>query len=272
PAAEESGLICPIGNWVIETVCGDLERWRAERREIVPVSINVSSRQFAEADMSRVIADALTRHGLDPRSLEIELTESSILEVDVLMKIGCDAVQGFVFSPAIPEREFAELLVSSARSSPAAETPDAAGAQDAREAADPLLPAVRADDAALRAAPIEIETAPPRVQVTADPPAEVRLLVVDDGTTGLGVLAMRLNRMGATAIYASNEDEGLLFTSEQGAAIRALVVHSDSDVASIHRLVGRIAEMSGGAPAILFVGDDVAKPLLDLRSRCRIWS
>jgi len=193
-------------------------------------------------------------------------------QVEVLVKIGCDAVQGFVFSPAIPEREFAELLVSSARSSPAAETPDAAGAQDAREAADPLLPAVRADDAALRAAPIEIETAPPRVQVTADPPAEVRLLVVDDGTAGLGVLAMRLNRMGATAIYAGNEDEGLLFTSEQGAAIRALAVHSDSDVASIHRLVGRIAATSGGAPTILFVGDDVAKPLLDLRSRSRIWS
>ena len=51
--AEESGLIRQIGDWVIETVCGDLERWRAESRAIVPVSINVSSRQFAEADMSR---------------------------------------------------------------------------------------------------------------------------------------------------------------------------------------------------------------------------
>ena len=82
PVAEESGLIRTIGESVLETVCGDMERWRAESRAIVPISINVSSRQFAEADMNRVIADALTRHGLDPRSLEIELTESSILEND----------------------------------------------------------------------------------------------------------------------------------------------------------------------------------------------
>ena len=308
--------------------------------------------------MSRVIADALTRHGLDPRSLEIELTESSILEndertaaclreiraigvrvslddfgtgysslsylnrvpldllkidhsfvrdihldpgaegvvsavismahslglevvaegadcdeqVDVLVKIGCDAVQGFVFAPAMPEREFAELLVSSASSSPAVETPGAAGAQDARAVEDPLLPALRAHDAALRAAPIEIANAPPSVQVTADLPAEPRILVVDDGTARLGVLAMRLNRIGTTAIYASDADEGLLFAAEQGPPIRALMMRSDAPVVGIHRLLGRITGRSGCAPAILFVGDDVAKPLLDLRSRYRIWS
>jgi predicted signal transduction protein with EAL and GGDEF domain len=82
PVAEECGLIRQLGDWVIETVCADMERWIADRRAIVPISVNVSSRQFAEADMTRVIADALDRHGVDPRSIEIELTESSILQND----------------------------------------------------------------------------------------------------------------------------------------------------------------------------------------------
>ena len=82
PVAEESGLIRTLGDWVIETVCADMQRWRADGRAIVPISVNVSSRQFAEADMTHVIADALDRHGLDPHWLEIELTERSILAND----------------------------------------------------------------------------------------------------------------------------------------------------------------------------------------------
>ena len=335
PVAEESGLIRQLGDWVLETVCTDLERWRAEGRTILPISINVSSRQFAEADMSRVIADALSGHDLDPHWLEIELTESSILEndertaaclreiraigvrvslddfgtgysslsylnrvpldvlkidhsfvrdihldpgaegvvsavvsmahslglevvaegadcdeqVQVLEKIGCDAVQGFVFAPALPEREYAGLLM---RAVPAQ------GSEDALLPA--MLPAPRTGAA---------QPAPP---VSADPRDQARVLVIDDGTARLGVLAMRLNRLGATAIYASDPDEALLFSAEQGPPIRALVMRSDVEVAGLRLLVDRVAAKSDRAPALLFVGDDVAKPLLDLRSRCRIWS
>jgi hypothetical protein len=84
---------------------------------------------------------------------------------------------------------------------------------------------------------------------------------------------MRMNRIGAPALYASAPDEGMLFAAEQGSPIRALVISSDADIGAVTRLVDRIEGISSRAPALLFVAEgELAKPLLDLRSRCRIWS
>jgi diguanylate cyclase (GGDEF)-like protein len=79
--AEEIGLILPIGKWVIETACAQLKVWQqsAFTKDIV-LSINVSAKQFRQADFIEQIQDAVNRHGIDPTMLKIELTESLLLE------------------------------------------------------------------------------------------------------------------------------------------------------------------------------------------------
>ena len=80
PVAEERGLICEIGAWCIEEACRQIRIWRDAGFETVPVSVNVSSVQFTETDLQRVVTDALVRHDIEPAGFEIELTESLILD------------------------------------------------------------------------------------------------------------------------------------------------------------------------------------------------
>jgi diguanylate cyclase (GGDEF)-like protein len=79
PLAEETGLILPIGEIVIEKVCAQLEQWAGRGHDLVPVSINISPRQFNDPNITKVFADALKRHNIDPSLIEIELTESSMM-------------------------------------------------------------------------------------------------------------------------------------------------------------------------------------------------
>ena len=140
-------------------------------------------------------------------------------QVEVLVKIGCDAVQGFAFAAAMPEREFAALLGSSAGSSSATGSSGRGGRRRCVRWGGPgktrccRLFARRRR--ALRRAGRDRELAAIRAGHRGSS-AELRVLVVDDGTARLGLLAMRLNRIGATAFYASDVDEGLLFAAEQG--------------------------------------------------------
>ena len=77
--AEETGLILHLGELVIELVCAQIAQWSGGIYGNVPVSINVSSRQFNERDIREIIAGALLRHGIYASCVEIELTESSIV-------------------------------------------------------------------------------------------------------------------------------------------------------------------------------------------------
>lgn len=79
--AEESGLIVPIGYWTLETACRQLARWQSNsaRRELT-IAVNVSARQFRQADFVDQVRNTLNRTGADPRRLKLELTESTILE------------------------------------------------------------------------------------------------------------------------------------------------------------------------------------------------
>jgi len=82
PLAEESGLIIPIGNWVIDQACRQLVAWRAKFDTIVPVSVNVSAQQFAHSNVKAIVEVALKRHGLPANLIELEITESSMLGQD----------------------------------------------------------------------------------------------------------------------------------------------------------------------------------------------
>ena len=77
--AEESGLIVPLGEWVVRTACFQTQAWRAAGLPPLVVSVNVSARQFEEKRLVERIAGALRDSGLPPAALEVEVTESSIM-------------------------------------------------------------------------------------------------------------------------------------------------------------------------------------------------
>lgn len=78
--AEETGLIVPIGQWILRKACGQLKAWQGGGNPRVRIAVNLSVRQLAETDLVPMIAHALKLTDVDPRSLEIELTESLLLQ------------------------------------------------------------------------------------------------------------------------------------------------------------------------------------------------
>ncbi|MDP3669249.1 MAG: EAL domain-containing protein [Telluria sp.] len=77
--AEETGLIIPIGAWVLRTACAQNMAWHAAGFGHLRVAVNLSGIQFAQPDIVQTIAQALDESGLDPSRLEIELTESVVM-------------------------------------------------------------------------------------------------------------------------------------------------------------------------------------------------
>lgn len=80
PLAEETGLIVPIGQWVINTACAQLRVWQddAARRHLT-IAVNVSAKQFRQANFIEQLGASLVHHGIDASCLKLELTESVIL-------------------------------------------------------------------------------------------------------------------------------------------------------------------------------------------------
>ncbi len=77
--AERSGLINPLGNWVIDEACRQIAEWHAQGLQM-PVAINLSVHQLRETGLARRIAQALQEHGVDPSQLLCEITESVAME------------------------------------------------------------------------------------------------------------------------------------------------------------------------------------------------
>jgi diguanylate cyclase (GGDEF)-like protein len=80
PLAEESGLILPLGRWVLGEACRQLAAWRAAGQTQMRVTVNLSARQFADPDLIDVVAEALARAQLPPGALWLEITESVLME------------------------------------------------------------------------------------------------------------------------------------------------------------------------------------------------
>jgi diguanylate cyclase (GGDEF)-like protein/PAS domain S-box-containing protein len=86
--AENSGLIMPIGEWVLRTACRQARKWQDEGLPAVPVAVNVSAVQFRQEDFCEVIRRVLHETGLAPQYLELELTESLLLSnADVTLSV-----------------------------------------------------------------------------------------------------------------------------------------------------------------------------------------
>src|SRR5690606_19382093 len=78
--AEETGLIGPIGDWTLRAACRQSKAWQESGLPPIVVSVNVSARQFQEKDWVERVAAALEQSGLEARYLELELTESMIMQ------------------------------------------------------------------------------------------------------------------------------------------------------------------------------------------------
>jgi EAL domain-containing protein (putative c-di-GMP-specific phosphodiesterase class I) len=78
--AEESGLILPIGEWVLKTACMQNKVWQDAGLSPVVMSVNVSARQFKDGVLIHQVESALRESGLEPQYLELELTESMIMQ------------------------------------------------------------------------------------------------------------------------------------------------------------------------------------------------
>jgi diguanylate cyclase (GGDEF)-like protein/PAS domain S-box-containing protein len=80
PLAEETGLILPIGAWVMETACQQLMRWEGHPgREHLTIAVNVSARQFYQTDFVDQVSAIVERTGVNPQRLKLELTESLLV-------------------------------------------------------------------------------------------------------------------------------------------------------------------------------------------------
>jgi diguanylate cyclase (GGDEF)-like protein/PAS domain S-box-containing protein len=93
PVAEETGLIVPIGEWVLVTACREMRRWIDAGLEPVRIAVNVSARQLRRRDFCETVAGVLAETALPADLLELEITESSVMEnpeeaIDILQRIG----------------------------------------------------------------------------------------------------------------------------------------------------------------------------------------
>jgi EAL domain-containing protein (putative c-di-GMP-specific phosphodiesterase class I) len=81
PAAEQSGLIVPLGTWVLRTACRQTAEWQARHPDQAPmsISVNLSPRQLLDRTLVATVAEALHDAGLDPSSLCLEVTEGSVI-------------------------------------------------------------------------------------------------------------------------------------------------------------------------------------------------
>ncbi|WP_245482383.1 MULTISPECIES: EAL domain-containing protein [unclassified Mesorhizobium] len=93
PTAEETGLIVPIGDWVLHEACRQNKAWQDAGLPPLTVCVNVSARQFREPNLIGRVVNALTDSGLEARHLELEVTESLIMQDVELAVATMDALQ-----------------------------------------------------------------------------------------------------------------------------------------------------------------------------------
>jgi len=79
PALEDLGLIVPVGAWVIDMACRQIREWEQSGLGQIPIAVNVSSRQVHDERFVSQVADSVREHGIDPRLLEFEITEGTLM-------------------------------------------------------------------------------------------------------------------------------------------------------------------------------------------------
>ncbi|MGH8669094.1 MAG: putative bifunctional diguanylate cyclase/phosphodiesterase, partial [Burkholderiales bacterium] len=80
PVLEETGLIVAVGDWVVRRACEDVKAWQARGAKVLPVAVNLSALQFRQQHLDARICGLVRAAGVDPRLLEIEITESQLMQ------------------------------------------------------------------------------------------------------------------------------------------------------------------------------------------------
>ncbi|PWB47720.1 MAG: hypothetical protein C3F18_11970 [Nitrosomonadales bacterium] len=80
PVAEDSGMIIPLGEWVLRTACAQNRAWQCAGLKPIGVAVNLSARQFRQPNLVEMVAGILRESGLDPAHLELEVTESLVMQ------------------------------------------------------------------------------------------------------------------------------------------------------------------------------------------------
>lgn len=86
PLAEDSGLIVPLGEWVLKMACSYNKQWQLEGYEPICVSVNLSMRQFRQYNLAERVGTIIREVGLEPRYLELEVTESMTYDIDTALE------------------------------------------------------------------------------------------------------------------------------------------------------------------------------------------
>ena len=103
PVAEETGIIIPIGRWVIEQSCKVLREWQKKYNYAIPIAINVASQQFADASLVPDIKQMALRYQIQPELLEIEITETSLMNDIELAIVKLEQLKSAGFGIAIDD-------------------------------------------------------------------------------------------------------------------------------------------------------------------------
>ena len=100
PLAEETGLILPIGNYVLEAACTQLKKWQRAAHGSLKLAVNVSARQFRQKQFVNQVETIISRFAIDPALLKLELTESVVLDdvEDTIAKMRDLKKMGVLFS------------------------------------------------------------------------------------------------------------------------------------------------------------------------------
>ena len=102
PVAEECGLIVPLGNWLLDQLCSQSLQWQRQRLTPPRISFAISALQFLHADFAAQVQSTVTEHGLDPRMIELIVTESTVMRnrPEVAFQMRSLAAQGVNFAVA----------------------------------------------------------------------------------------------------------------------------------------------------------------------------
>jgi diguanylate cyclase len=103
PVAEETGLILGIGRWALQGACMQAQAWRAEGLPVQRVAVNVSGREFALTEYPKQVADILKETGLDPSVLELEITESVVMQDEKWAETAINQLKALGVSLAIDD-------------------------------------------------------------------------------------------------------------------------------------------------------------------------
>jgi hypothetical protein len=173
--------------------------------------------------------------------------------------MGCDMIQGFIFSAAVDAEEFSKYLTPEGRKIPI---------QSVELQGHPTADLVD----------VELQGAGEVVAIGSEETQEEipdrHALIIDDDRMQIGRTAMRMNQMGIPSYYARDPDEGVLFALQEPGRIRALFVSSETSPRDVERIAQQVADqLQGVRPSIVVVGEKFDSEIIaDLQEKSPVWS